>query len=247
MIPIEHAAADAAPEGKNRLVLLVDSNGDHRTAHAMILLRHEFRVSSAASAAEALQMAATDVPALVITELDLPVMSGRDLLRCLRDVPRTASIPVIALSANGDHTTEARCLRDGFAACLRTPVGAEDLYRSVQSALVPVPGTDGGAHKIVPVVVNNAPLNSVEGVCASVVTEHGMYLRTLRPHPPNSTVSLRINVGGRTITTDAVVLFSHQFGDNAFGEYGMAIQFARMTARDREFLKRYLHNETSPQ
>ena len=190
-------------------------------------------------------MIADDVPALVLTDLDLPVMSGRDLLRCLRGTQRTIGVPVIALSVNGDHMTEIQCLRDGFAACLKTPAGAEDLYRTVQSALAPKPGLR--VHTKVPVVVNNVLLDCVEGECASVISEHGMYIRTLKPHPPNSRVDVRIDLEGRTIAAEAVVLYCHRSGEGPFGEPGMGIKFARIASRDQEFLRDYLHNTVAPQ
>ena len=235
------------PDRKGRLVLVVDSDADHRTYHAMILLRFEYRVGSAASAAEALQMTAIEAPALVLTELDLPGVSGHDLLRCLRGEPRTAGVPVIALSTNGDHMTEVRCLRDGFAACMRTPAGAEDLYRTIQAALDPPPRPSQRVQRKVPVVVNNVPLASVEGECVSVISEHGMYIRTLKPHPPHSHVDVRNDLEGRTIAAEAVVIYSHRFSEGPFGEPGMGIKFARIAPRDQEFLRLYIDNETAPQ
>jgi CheY-like chemotaxis protein len=247
MTRTKRTSAGTAPDGKGHLVMVVDSDANRRTYHAMILLRFDYRVRSAASAAEALQMIADDVPALVLAELDLPVMSGRDLLRCLRGTPRTIRVPVIALSANGDHMTEAWCLRDGFAACLKTPAGAEELYQSVQSALAPALNSGLRVHKKVPVVVNNVPLDCIEGECVSVISEHGMYIRTLMPHPPNTRVDVRIDLEGRTIAAEAVVLYCHRFGEGPFGEPGMGIKFARIASQDQEFLRTYIHNEVASQ
>ena len=247
MTRAKKTSAEKNSDGKGPLLLLVDSDAHHRTYHAMILQRFEYRVSTAVTAEAALQMIADALPALVITELDLPGMSGQDLLRHLRRAPRTAEIPVIALSANDDHSTEARCLRDGFAACLKTPAGAEDLYRTAQAALDPAPQRNLRVHKKVPVMVNNVPLDCVEGECASVISEHGMYIRTPRPHPQNSRVDIRIDLEGRTIAAEALVLHSHRFGEGPFGEPGMGIKFARITQLDQEFLRRYIHNEITPQ
>jgi len=224
----------------------VDNDAQHRTYYAMILQRFDYRVITASTAEEALEMIADALPTLVITVLDLPGLSGRDLLKRLRSSSHTAEIPVVALSANGDHTTEARRLRDGFAACLGMPAGAEDLFRTVQTALEPVRRSSPRIHKQMPIKVNNVPLDCVEGECASVLSEHGMYIRTLKPHPPNTRVDVRIDLEGRTIAAEAVVLYCHRFGEGPFGEPGMGLKFARITARDQEFLRSYIHNTIAP-
>jgi CheY-like chemotaxis protein len=232
---------------RTRLLLIVDSDTYQRSYHTMVLQRFEFRVATAASAAEAMGSIAAELPALVIIDVDLPDMSGFDLLGRLRKDKRTAGIPVIALSLNGDNASEARCLQAGFATCLKKPAPAEELYRSVQAALEPTPRKDTRVHKKMPVFVNRVPLDCVEGECASVISEHGMYIRTLKPHPPNSRVDIRIDLEGRSIAAEAVVLYSHRFGEGPFGEPGMGVKFARITPQDQEFLRHYIHSEAVPQ
>jgi len=111
-------------------------------------------------------------------------MSGLDLLSRIQQEPRTADIPVIALAANRDQRAEIRCLRAGFLAFLGTPVGLEELYRTIQTAIEPVTRASLRVRTQMPVIVDNAPLEGVKGECALVISEHGMYIRTLKPHPP---------------------------------------------------------------
>jgi CheY-like chemotaxis protein len=246
MTRTSRTSVEKRPDETGWHLLVVDSDARHRSYHATVLQGFEYWVSTAATAEEALQKISDDLPALVITQLDLPGLSGRDLLTHLRSASRTSGIPVVALSANGDHSTEARCLRDGFAACLCTPAGAEDLFRTVQAALDPAPRPSLGRHKTVPVIVNNVPLDCVEGECASIISEQGMFIRTLKPHPPKSHVDVRIDLAGRTIAAEAVVLYSHRFGEGPFGEPGMGIKFARIAPQDQEFLRLFIHNEIVP-
>lgn len=170
-------------------------------------------------------------------------MNGLDLLHRLRQEPRTAAMPVIAVTVNGDQGTEARCLRAGFTAFLGKPLGAEDLYRTVQTAIEPEPRASLRVHARMPVTVNNVPLDCVEGECASVISEHGMYIRTLKPHPPKSRIAVQIALKGRTISADAVVLYSHRFGEGPFGEPGMGLKFARIAPQDQEYIRLFIRNE----
>ena len=234
-----------SPSGSGRLVLVVDGDAYHRSYHAMVLQRLEFRVATAATAREALESIAAARPSLVLTELDLPDMSGPDLLRMLRRDQSMAAFPVVALSAGAGGERGAHCLKEGFAAFLRTPAGAEDLYQAVHAALDAAPQRNLRVHTKMPVVVNDMPLDCVEGECASVISEHGMYIRTLRPHPPNSRLTVRIDLYGRSIAAEAVVLYSHRFGEGPFGEPGMGIKFDRIALQDQEFLRLYIDSARS--
>jgi CheY-like chemotaxis protein len=231
--------------GKGRLIMVVDGDAHGRSYHTMLLQRFDYRVCSAASAEEALGMIVAEPPDLIITDLDLPNMSGLDLLYILRKEQRTARIPVVALSSNRDLGTEARCLRAGFAACLGMPLGAEELYRTVQAAIEKDQRSSFRVYARMPVTVNNVPLDCVEGECASVISEHGMYIRTLKPHPPNSRVAVQIALKGRTIAAHAVVLYSHRSGDGPFGEPGMGLKFAWIAPQDQEYLRLFIRSETA--
>jgi CheY-like chemotaxis protein len=174
--------------------MVVEGDAHERAFHAMLLQRFDYRVAVAAAAEDALGMIALDLPALIITELDLPEMSGLDLLARVQQDPRTAGIPVVALAANGDQESEARCRRAGFNACLGMPVGPEELFRTIQAAIEPVTRTSLRIHTKMPVIVNNVPLDCVGGECASVLSENGMYIRTLKPYPPNARLAVQIGV-----------------------------------------------------
>lgn len=223
-------------------MIMVERDDRERAFHAMLLQRFAYRVATAASAEDAVRLLAAELPELIITELDLPEMSGLDLLARVQQDPRTAGIPVIALTANGDQGTEARCLRAGFNACLGMPVGPEELYRTIQAAIEPVTRGSLRVHTKMPVIVNNVPLVCEGGECDSVLSEHGMYVRTLTLHPPNSRFVVQIAVKGRTIAADAVVLYNHLTGEGPFGEPGMGIKFARIAPQDQEFLRVFIHN-----
>jgi two-component system cell cycle response regulator DivK len=222
--------------------MVVEGDAHERAFHAMLLQQFDYRVAVAAAAEDALGMIALELPALIITELDLPEMSGLDLLARVQQDPRTAGIPVVALAANGAQETEARCRRAGFNACLGMPVGPEELFRTIQAAIEPVTRTSLRIHTKMPVIVNNVPLDCAGGECASVLSEQGMYIRTLKPYPPNARLAVQIGVRGRIIAADAVVLYNHQRGEGPLGEPGIGIKFSRIAPQDREFLRTFIHS-----
>jgi two-component system cell cycle response regulator DivK len=236
-----------APKSTRRLLMVVDDDAHRREFHAKLLQRFEYRVCTASNVEDALDMIASEPPALIIAELDLPGMSGLDLLARIKQEPHTADIPVIALAANRDQGIGIRCLRAGFSAFLGTPVGLEELYRTIQTAIEPVTRASLRVRTQMPVIVDNVPLDGVKGECALVISEHGMYIRTLKPHPPNARLTVQISVKGRTIAADAVVLYSHRLNEGNIGEPGMGVKFERIVPRDQEFLRLFIHDEIAQQ
>jgi PAS domain S-box-containing protein len=84
------------------------------------------------------EMALAHAPALIVMDNNMPEMSGREAQALLRSDPRTASIPVIALSANAMPGAEAEGLAAGFFRYLTKPFDFADLRRAVADALASV-------------------------------------------------------------------------------------------------------------
>jgi CheY-like chemotaxis protein len=239
---------DTAPAERNRKVrylLIVESKTTDLFYDSMLLQRFAYRVCTVNSAGQAIELASVALPALVIADLYLPGMSGVDLIRLLRQDPRTSSLPVILFTPAGDQSAERRCHAAGAVACLSKPVQAEELYRTVQAAIEATPRSSIRIPTRLSVSVNNVPLDCIEGECASVLSEHGMYVRTQSPHPRNDRLALEININGRVVFADAAVLHCHHPGEGPFTEPGMGLKFIRMEPEDQEFLRQFIREEVS--
>ena len=80
--------------------MLVDDDEDFRDVAAMMLQRTGHEVRTAANAREALHsLARPPLPCLIVTDLDMPVVSGLELIEQLRVHPAAREIPVIVCSA----------------------------------------------------------------------------------------------------------------------------------------------------
>jgi CheY-like chemotaxis protein len=228
---------------QSRFVVLVNSDAHLLFTLAMLLQRFSYHVCTAKTGEEALEMITVAVPSLVVTELVLPGMNGLDLLNRLRLDPRTQAVPVIALTGDVAPEVMMRSVRAGFAACLQRPIAAEELYRAVQRAVETTPRSNIRIYTRLPVTVNGVALDCGGGECASVLSEHGMYIRTLAPSTVNTVLALRFTLNGRVIALDAVVLYGHRFGEGPFGEPGMGLKFLRISAEDEEHIRRFIRNE----
>jgi CheY-like chemotaxis protein len=85
-----------------REVLVVDDEADVREAVCELLEDHGYRSLQAANGQEALARLAERLPALIIVDLLMPVMSGLELLQTLRKSKRFRSIPTVVITAAND-------------------------------------------------------------------------------------------------------------------------------------------------
>ena len=88
----------------NPLILIVDDEHDLLDTLEYALQREGFRTKRATSGAEALREArALPSPDLIVLDLMLPDLSGTEVCRQLRADPKTASVPVLILSARTEE------------------------------------------------------------------------------------------------------------------------------------------------
>ena len=95
-------------------ILLVEDNEMNRDMLSRRLERKGYQVVMAIDGAQAVAMAESETPALILMDMSLPVLDGWEATRQIRAKPATQAIPVIALTAHamaGDRekTIEAGC------------------------------------------------------------------------------------------------------------------------------------------
>jgi CheY-like chemotaxis protein len=82
-----------------RKVLVVDDESNMRFLLRMVFELEGFEVVEAHHGAVALKLVKEEQPDLVVTDLMMPVMGGRELIERLRADAETADIPIIVVSA----------------------------------------------------------------------------------------------------------------------------------------------------
>lgn len=122
-------------KGSHVTLLNVDDNEAERYVVSHILRRAQFLVKEAATGHEALRLA-MDQPALIILDVNLPDMSGFEVCRRIKADPRTASIPVLHVSAtyvrSEDRTQGLEGGADGY---LVHPIEPPELIANVKALL----------------------------------------------------------------------------------------------------------------
>jgi two-component system, cell cycle response regulator DivK len=107
------------------VVLVVDDDPRNRKLAHDVLELAGFRVLEAATGEEAIDLARSHLPSLVLLDLRLPDFDGTEAMRRLRDGPSTSGIPVVALTAVAD--ARQALLDAGFAGYIAKPIDVETL------------------------------------------------------------------------------------------------------------------------
>src|SRR5262245_44764491 len=94
-------------------VMLVEDNELNRDMLTRRLERRGYIVVSALDGAQAVEIARTQAPDLVLMDMSLPVMDGWEATRLLKAADETKAIPIIALTAHAGAEDRAKALAAG--------------------------------------------------------------------------------------------------------------------------------------
>jgi two-component system cell cycle response regulator DivK len=114
------------------LVLIVDDSEKNRKLARDVLRAAGFRTLEAATGDEAIAVAATRRPDLILLDLRLPDMHGLDVAAKLRAGTQTEGIPVVALSASPIAEGSESLLATGFDGYLQKPIDVRAFPQQVR-------------------------------------------------------------------------------------------------------------------
>lgn len=113
-------------------ILLVDDDASVRRSLVRLLRAHDYDVLEAEDATMALQILATAHPAVVVMDMVMPGEDPLSAARKIKSEPRTAAVPIIALTASPPNGPSDSAL---FAGVLPKPSDAGVLLEAIQRAI----------------------------------------------------------------------------------------------------------------
>ncbi|MFM8320459.1 MAG: ATP-binding protein, partial [Chloroflexota bacterium] len=116
-------------------ILLAEDNQANIDALGGYLEDIGCQVAFARSGREALEKALETLPDLVLMDIQMPEMNGLEATRLLRQMPRFARTPIIAITALAMPGDEERCIQAGVNAYMTKPVGLKKLLDTIHSLL----------------------------------------------------------------------------------------------------------------
>lgn len=125
-----------------RTILLADDHEDNRFALLTVLAREGYRTLGACNGQEAVELCREHLPDLVLMDLAMPVMDGRQAMRILKQDPRTEHIPVVVLTAMALSVDRDGLVAEGFVELLTKPCMPPHLIAEVRRLIGPSQAED---------------------------------------------------------------------------------------------------------
>jgi PAS domain S-box-containing protein len=115
-------------------VLIVDDNADMRK-HLTSIIEKQYRVLTAGNGIEALEVISREMPAIILSDVMMPVMDGIELIKALKSSPVTELIPVILLTARAGEESKIEGYETGADDYLVKPFSAKELVARLKSQI----------------------------------------------------------------------------------------------------------------
>jgi signal transduction histidine kinase/ActR/RegA family two-component response regulator len=132
-VPLE--GIDRSNGQAHNRILLIEDNPSNRELTMLVLNGNGYQVDVAEDGQEGLQKVRTNLYDLVLMDVRLPGMDGLTLTRMLKSDPKTASIPVVALSAHAMKGDEQEALAAGCAGYITKPIEVSKFVHQISSYL----------------------------------------------------------------------------------------------------------------
>jgi two-component system alkaline phosphatase synthesis response regulator PhoP len=116
-------------------IMVVDDEQDILQFLDLVLRERGYEVIKAASGQEALTLAATEKPDLVLLDVMMPEMDGWEVLKLLRVDPETEHIPVAMLSARTEAKDRVQGLQEGAVDYVCKPFALPELLEKIEGIL----------------------------------------------------------------------------------------------------------------
>ncbi|MHC4727702.1 MAG: response regulator [Planctomycetota bacterium] len=116
-------------------VLVVDDEVHIVHVVAIKLRNNGYEVISADNGAEAFELACKEKPDIIVTDYQMPVMSGLELVEKLRQCDETQEIPVIMLTARSFAITKEQQEDLRISSCLSKPFSPKELLGNIEDVL----------------------------------------------------------------------------------------------------------------
>lgn len=121
-------------EEKKTIVYAVDDEEAIRELYTVALKGAGFEAKTFASGEELFTALKTSLPNVILLDVMLDGMDGFEILKTLKNTPRTAGVPVIMVSAKGEEISKVKGLDSGADDYIAKPFGVLELAARINAA-----------------------------------------------------------------------------------------------------------------
>jgi len=131
VLPPEPAPAQ---RGHSTVLLVDDDRPSHELVQAQLSRRQDLKLVTASNGREGVALAIAHRPAVILMDNSMPELTGRQALELLSQDPRTANIPVIAISASA-HILAGTDDSASWFSRVAKPFDRDDLLQAIDAAI----------------------------------------------------------------------------------------------------------------
>jgi two-component system cell cycle response regulator DivK len=113
-------------------VLIIEDNDKNMKLARDVLQNKGYKTLEAVTGEEGVKLAKDNIPDLVLMDIQLPGINGIDAFKQIRADPKTARIPVIALTASVTPTDRSAITAAGFDAFVGKPINLKEFLETVK-------------------------------------------------------------------------------------------------------------------
>ena len=112
-------------------ILVTEDNDVNLSMLLDMLSIMKHKVVVARNGQEAIDLAKTEKPELIIMDISMPVMDGLEATRRLRELKEFSNIPILALTASAGNDGREKCLAAGCTEHLPKPIQTKELFEAL--------------------------------------------------------------------------------------------------------------------
>ena len=116
-------------------ILLIEDNEQNRDALARRLQRRGYDVIMAVDGQQGIAMAQSEIPDLILMDLNLPDVDGWEATQIIKKTPKTQAIPIMAMTAHAIAGDQERALQAGCDDYHAKPVEFTRLLEQIEALL----------------------------------------------------------------------------------------------------------------
>ncbi|MHC4444743.1 MAG: HD domain-containing phosphohydrolase [Planctomycetota bacterium] len=118
---------------RQQTILIADDNSFNRQLFEKLLIREGYTVAHAGNGQEAIEIARSILPHVILMDVIMPVLDGLEATKALRKDPETKLIPIIIVSAKDEEEDVVTGLAAGADEYIVKPIQAKDFHLRIQS------------------------------------------------------------------------------------------------------------------